>query len=196
MSAIQQTAFARLEQEDRLLNPVLKEPTKKANRFGFRGIIAVKLPVIIAGEKRPPEVAAEQVLATAVEGEGTIAFLAAYLHSFEFLKAFADVLGETLGPKGKYFVFVNNIDPGAKFKVVLGEATFFILPIDEATVYNETLDLLRIEKNDLKKLDTAGKLDAIADAAAKFNKGFPLVTYEEGLALMGPVRDRGANRPV
>ena len=40
------------------------------------------------------------------------------------------------------------------------------LPIDEATVYNETLELLYLEKNELKKLDTALRV-AMADATIK-----------------------------
>jgi hypothetical protein len=75
-------------------------------------------------------------------------------------------------------------------------AMFYVLPIDEATVYNELLDLLYLERNDLKKLDTAAKLDAIADAAIKFDITFDTITYSEGLALMGPVRNPNENRPV
>jgi hypothetical protein len=74
--------------------------------------------------------------------------------------------------------------------------TFFILPCDEATVYNELLELLYIERNDLKKLDTAAKLDVIANKAASFTADYPIITYEQGLALMGPVRNPNENRPV
>jgi hypothetical protein len=77
-----------------------------------------------------------------------------------------------------------------------GGASFHILPIDEATVYNETLALLYLEKNDLKKLDTAGKVDAIVDKAMGFAESFPKISFEEGLKRMGPVRDLYANRPV
>jgi hypothetical protein len=73
---------------------------------------------------------------------------------------------------------------------------FYVLPIDESTVYNELLDLFYLEKNDLKKKDTAGKLDAVADAALKFDITFDTITYAEGLALMGPVRNPNENRPV
>jgi hypothetical protein len=58
------------------------------------------------------------------------------------------------------------------------------------------LDLLRIDKNALKKLDTVAKLEAIARAAANFRNRFEAITYEEGLGLMGPVPDPGENRPV
>jgi hypothetical protein len=75
-------------------------------------------------------------------------------------------------------------------------ASFYVLPIDEAGVYNELLELLYLEKNDLKKLDTAAKLDKVADTALKFSDKFPDLSYEEGLKLMGPVRNQNENRPV
>jgi hypothetical protein len=78
----------------------------------------------------------------------------------------------------------------------MGGIPFYVLPIDEATVYNELLELLYIERNDLKKLDTAGKLDAIADKALKFTDAFQQITFEEGLKRMGPVRNPNENRPV
>lgn len=42
---------------------------------------------------------------------------------------------------------------------------FYVLPIDEATGYNELLELLHLEKTELKRLDTAGKTDRVVDAA-------------------------------
>lgn len=196
MTAIDQTAFARLESEGRLLNPVLKGPTHKPGRFAFRGELALKFTPTVAGEKRPPELAVDQVLCVGREGEKTIAFFAAYLLSFEYARILTDVLGETLSPEGKYFLFCNNIPLDKKFTLQLGGALFHVLPIDEATVYNELLELLKVDKNDLKKLDTAGKQDFIADKAARFSANWPTFTFEEGLAIMGPVRDPGENRPV
>lgn len=196
MTTIEQTAFARLEAEKRLQNPVLKEATKKPGRFGFRGEIAIKFADQVADEARPPEFSAAQVMAIANEGEKGIPFFAGYLLSFGYLNMLVEALGETLQPDGKYFVFCNNIDLLKKYQVNMGGATFYILPLDEATVYNELLELLRIEKNDLKKLDTASKLDAVADKALKFTANYPVITFEEGLKLMGPVRNPNENRPV
>ena len=196
MTKITDTAFARLEAEGRLVNPVLKAPTRKAARFGFRGDLALKFAPKMADEARPPELKVEQVMAFAEEGVPTIPFFTAYLHSFEYLKPLADVLGETLSPSGKYFLYCNNIDLSKKYSVPYNGARFYVLPIDEAGVYNEILELLYLEKPTLKKLDTAGKLDAVADAALNFEESFPEITYEEGLKLMGPVRNKNENRPV
>jgi hypothetical protein len=196
MTTIDQTALGRLDAERRLLNSVLKGATKKAGRIGFRGDLALKFAAKMADEARPPEISSDQVIATARAGESHIEFLTGFLLSFEYLKLLAEVLGDALSPKGVYILYVDNIDISKKYICEYGGATFYILPIDEATVYNEVLELLYLEKGDLKKLDTAGKTDAIADKAAGFKADWPKISYEEGLALMGPVRNIYENRPV
>lgn len=196
MTTIENTAFARLEREGRMLNPVLKAPTRRAGRFGFRGELALKFAPKLADEARPPELQADQVMAVAQEGETTIPFLAAYLLSFEHLNDLAKALGDSIRPAGKYFAFCNNVDLSARYQVPIGGAMFYVLPIDEATVYNELLDLLYLEKNNLKKLDSAGKLDAVADAALKFDQTYDVISFDDGLARMGPVRNPNENRPV
>jgi len=190
------TAFARLDSEGRLLNPVLKAPTKKPGRFGFRGELALRFAAKLADEARPPELTCDQVIAVAQVGDPKLPFFAGYLLSFEHLKDVAETLGDTLSAGGKYFLFCNNIDLSKKYQVPLKGAMFYVLPIDEATVYNELLELLYLEKAELKKLDTAGKTDRVADAALKFDITFDTITYDEGLKLMGPVRNPNENRPV
>jgi hypothetical protein len=196
MTAIAQTGFSRLETEGRLLNPVLKAPTKVQGRFGFRGDLALKFASKMADEARPPELAVQQVLAMSEEGDEKIKFFAAYLLSFEYLKDVAEVLGDTLTPSGKYFAFCNNIDLSSRYRVIFNGITFYVLPIDEATVYNEICELLYIERNDLKKLDSGGKVDVIADKAASFSADYQEISYEEGVKRMGPVRNPNENRPV
>jgi len=190
------TAFARLESEGRLLNPVLKAPTSKPGRFGFRGELALRFAPKLADEARPPELLCGQTMAIATTSDKHLPFFAGFLLSFAYLKDVAEVLGDTLSAGGKYFLFCDNIDLSKKYQVPYKGATFYVLPILESTVYNEMLDLLYLEKNDLKKKDTAGKLDAVADAALKFAITFDTISYEEGLALMGPVRNPNENRPV
>ena len=193
---IDDTAFARLESEGRLLNPLLKDLTSKPGRFGFRGEMALRFAPKLADEARPPELLCGQTFAIANVGEKHLPFFAGYLLSFEYLKDVAEVLGDTLSAGGKYFLFCNNIDLSKKYQVPYKGAMFYVLPIDESTVYNELLDLFYLEKNDLKKKDTAGKLDAVADAALKFDITFDTMTYAEGLVLMGPVRNPNEHRPV
>ena len=194
--AITDTAFSRLESEGRLLNSVLKAGTHKPGRFGFRGDIALKFQAKLADEARPPETSIEQVIAVANVGEPQIAFLSGFLLSFEYLKMVGEVMGDLLAPQGKYFFFCDNIDLASRYQVDYAGVSFFILPIDEATVYNEMLEMLYLEKTVLKKLDTAGKVDAVADKAASFSAKFEKISFEEGVARMGPVRNPYENRPV
>jgi hypothetical protein len=197
---IASSAFARLQSEGRLLNPVLKGATRQPGRFGFRGELALRFATRLADEARPPELTCDQVIAVAEAGNPKLPFFAGYLLSFEHLLDVAETLGDTLDERGKYFLFCNNIDLAKKYQViprVAGNAArFYVLPIDESTVYNELLDLLHLEKGELKKLDTAGKTDRVADAASRFDGTFETITVAEGLALMGPVRNPNENRPV
>jgi len=58
------------------------------------------------------------------------------------------------------------------------------------------MDLMSIDKNDVKKLNTAGKLDYLLDAAMGFNEKYDVISFEEGVARMEPVKNRNENRPV
>lgn len=195
-TTIENTALGQLDQEGRLLNAVLKSPTTRPGRFGFRGDIALKFQAQVADEKRPPDFSIEQVLTIAQDGEKTIPILAGYLHSFANLKTVTEVLDGLLSPNGTYFMFCNNIDLLAKYRVTLDGITFFVLPCDESTVWKEMLELMSIDKNDIKKLDTAGKLDYLLDAAMGFDQKYEVITYERGLEVMEPVKNRNENRPV
>jgi len=196
MTQIEKTALARLEKEGRLLDAVLKGPTSVPGRFGFRGDIALKFQTQLADEKRPPDYCLEQILTYAKEGEPTLPVLAGYLHNFAHLQDLVDVMGDLLSPTGVYFIFCNNVDLLAKFRVKLGESTFNILPCDESTVWKEMMDLHRVDKNDIKKLDTGGKTDYLLDAAMRFDEAYDIITYQQGLERMEPVKNRNENRPV
>lgn len=195
MTLITDTPFAELDAEGRLLSPVFKGATTKPGRFGFRGEIALEFQESMADEKRPPSIKLDQVMMIASAGEATIPFLAGFAPSLAHLKLLCEQVGDKLSPMGKYFFFAGNLDISEKYQIPYGGATFWVLPLDEATVYNELLDLFRIEKGDLKKLDTAGKLDAIADKAAFFSAKWKEISFEEGLKVMGPIKIR-ENRPV
>jgi hypothetical protein len=194
MTTISQTPFAALDAEGRLLSPVHKGPIG-ATLFGFRGELALKFAEKLSDEARPPETKLDQVMMVAAAGASQISFLAGFAVSLEHLRPLCEVLGERLGAPGKYFFFAGNLDISRKYQVAYGGADFYVLPLDEATVYNELLELFRVEKSDLKRLDTAGKLDVIARKAAEFTETWPRISFEEALQVMGPVKVK-ENRPV
>ncbi|BAP88506.1 uncharacterized protein E1O_13750 [Burkholderiales bacterium GJ-E10] len=194
MTAIAQTPLAPLDAETRLLSPVYKGPVAP-DTYAFRGELALKFAEKLSDEARPPEIKLDQVMMTASVGGTAISFFAGFGVSLEHLGLFRNLLGDKLDSSGKYFFFAGNLDISKRYRIDMDSATFWVLPLDEATVYNEMLELLRIEKNELKKLDTAGKLRVIAEKAADFSDSWPTISFEDGLRIMGPVKVK-ENRPV
>jgi hypothetical protein len=172
MTAIESTAFSRLESEGRLLKPAHKGPTREPGRFGFRGEIAVTLD---------PPLNLEAAFAAAQDGDPGLSFLAGSLKSYKELPALVEALGSSAKPGGKYFIYVSDLDRGSRYQVSFNDISFYVLPIDDTSVYNELIDFLYLDKVKLKKFDTAQKLDAIVDGAAKYEETFDAVDYEEGL---------------
>lgn len=181
-----------LDAQKRLLSPVYKGALKAADE-GFRGEIALKFAAQLADEARPPEVAAFQTMFAATGGK--MDFIACELDSLAYLQELRTVLSDYLKPEGKYFAFAGNVDISKKYAINMDGIPFNVFPLDEATVYNELLDLIGLERNDLKKLDTAAKLDKIMEAAAKYKGKLPEISFEQGKKEMGPIRIPD-NRPV
>lgn len=179
--------------DGKLLSPTFSGPTARTNRYGFRGELGLKFPPSLAGEKRPPEIKADQVI-LAAEGDALV-FLALHVDSLAHLDLVRDTFGGALTPAGRYFVFAGNVDISKRFALELDGVTFYVMPLDEATVYNELLDLFYLEKGDLKKFSGEAKIDAIVDAAARAPGGFARIDYAQALAEMGPIKVAD-NRPV
>jgi hypothetical protein len=194
---LEDTVLGTLDAQHRLCNAVLKEPLPRAGTFGFRGDIALAFQEQVADEARPPAYSIEQVLAVADVASGKIPVLVGYLHNFAWLKDLGEILADVLTPTGTYLFFVNNIDFLKKYTVTLpGGVIAKVLPLDESTVWKETLELTGIDKNDVKKMSGSQKLEYVLDAVAAEKMPFPELGYDEGVAIMEPVRNRNENRPV
>lgn len=191
MSDLTSTPLAKLQ--DHLLSPIVHGPTKVAGRVAFRGEMALKFTPTLAGEKRPPEVKADQVI-LATEG-GKITYFSCHVASLAHLELVTEILGADMAPSGRYFLFAGNLDISKKYLIDMNGIPFNVLPLDEATVYNELLDLFYLEKGDLKKMSGEEKIDAIIKGASGFNGKFPSIPFAQAVAEMGPVKV-AENRPV
>jgi hypothetical protein len=165
-------AFQRLETEGRLLKPALLGPTRVAGRFGFRGEIALSTD---------PAVTLEAAFAAADGGEAALSFLAGSLTTFKHLPTLVEALGDNVKPGGKYFIYVSDLGRASRYQIEFKGVSFYVLPIDDTSVYNELIDSLYLDKTKMKKMDTADKLDTITDGALKYSQAYEAISYEEGL---------------
>jgi hypothetical protein len=188
--------IARLRAEGRLLNPVLEAATHMARRFGLRGAQVLRFAAKMDTEAHPSELSCDQIMAMAEVGNARSPFFACYLPSLECAKGVAEVLDDTLGACARHFLFCHNIDLGKKHQVPMNGALLRVLPVDGSTLYDEPRDPLYLEKAELKKPGTTRKTDRVVDAATTFDLSFDTLTYAEGLALMGPLRNAHENRLV
>lgn len=165
-------AFQRLQAEGRLLKPALNGPTHVPGRFGFRGEIALS---------SEPLVILEAAIATASGTESSLSFLVGSLSTYKHLPALIEALGDNISVGGKYFIYVSDLDRASRYQIEFNGILFYVLPIDDTSVYNELIDFLYLDKNKMKKMDTAAKVDAIADAALKYSQAYEVISFEEGL---------------
>ena len=175
MTSIESTAFGRLEAEGRLMKSAHKAPSKASGRFGFRGEIAITLD---------PLSNLEAAFAAAEAGDAALSFLAGSLTSYKQLPALVEAFGVNLKPDGKYFIYVGDLERASRYLISFNGVPIYVLPIDDASVYNELIDFLYLDKTKLKKFDTEQKLDAIVDAAIKYDKVYEAISYEEGLSRL------------
>ncbi|MCW2284594.1 hypothetical protein M2323_002481 [Rhodoblastus acidophilus] len=157
----------------RLIKPTHSGPTHVAGRTAFRG------------EIRPTDddsALLTAAIAAAVADGARLSFLAGQLEKFSQLPLLTAALGGALGADGKYFIYVADVQRGDRYQIAFGDALLYVLPYDDVSVYNELVDVFYLDKSKMKKFDTAAKIDALADGAAKYDARFPNLTYEEGLA--------------
>ncbi len=158
----------------RLVKPTHKGPTHVAGRVAFRG------DILLTDADSPLLTAA--IAAADADGAG-LSFLAGT--AGKVLAAADSDRGagrRARTPGGKYFIYVADVQRGDRYQIAFGEASVYVLPYDDVSVYNELIDFFYLDKSKMKKFDTAAKIDALADGAAKYAETFPNLTYEEGLA--------------
>ena len=187
------TIIDTLMQSKTLYSTVFSGKTEIPDTFGFRGNLVLKEAEKFADEARPPEVFADQVIISSTGDK--ITFFACHVDSLAHLAEVYAMLKPYLLESGKYFIFAGNVDISEKYFITYEGIGFYILPLDEATVWNEMLECFSLDRGDIKRLSSGGKVDALAAAASSFSDKFKAITFEEGLAAMGPVRIP-ENRPV
>lgn len=113
-----------------------------------------------SGRRKPPTATVRQ--AVLLGSADKLHLAAGFLDDVAKLDGFAARYGSDFAPDVKLLFFVGNL--GAPLQVPLAGATAALVPLDDGMVWNELLDEVRLDKDDLKGQSAAGKVATVAAA--------------------------------
>ena len=102
--------------------------------------------------------------------------------------------GTVLSPEAVTLFFVENINK--PMLINLAGVDFRFIPYKDGMVWNETLDVLYIEKSDLKGQSAEDKVVTAYEAAKSYKFKADTLTYDEALANTFVVKKDLASGPV
>lgn len=156
--------------------------------------------VLIAGslregsetDRKPPELLLYQTAILADSDK--FIFVSGLFHELQHLPMFIEKYSDALTTDTVTLFFVENINE--KIQVVLNGINFKFLPYKEGMVWNETLDVLYIEKADLKGQSAEDKVVTVYDAAKTFSTKTETISFEDALGKTFVVEKDLAAGPV
>lgn len=151
--------------------------------YGYRGAMIVEEGKALSPDRKlPPKIQAKQVIMVN-EGE-KINFFTCELESFNHFKPMFEKYKEFFTPEGKYVLYVTDLDGNGTFEY--DGIKFTAIMLDESSVWNEILDLVDLDKGDMKQLKKQEeKIEAVYDEAMDADIEEAAKTYEEMLELVG-----------
>lgn len=135
--------------------------------------------------RNPPKKVVEQAVVYAKGGK--IAFFVGYLGDIQALSDLHDRFKSDMADGVEPIVFVFNIDKPVQ--VAADGVTYACVPLTEGMVWNELMDLLYIEKSDLKGQSAEQKVETVAGARGEYASKGDVVDLNAVMALAnGAVR--------
>lgn len=151
----------------------------------YRGALIIEEGKKLSETKvMPPKAQAKQVIM--LSEDETAKFFACEMESFTYFKKFFERYKALFTPNSVILLYVIDLDAGGVFEYEGIKFNAFVL--DESSVWNEVLDFLSLEKNDLKKLSSEKKLEVIFDELATLKLDAVNKTYDEMKALIGDTK--------
>jgi len=178
-------------QQGLFLNTNFNDQTS-AGQQAYRGDLALVLGEVAdaSGRRLPPTATVRQAVLLASADK--LLLVAGFLDDVAKLGLFEARYAGDFAPDVKLLFFVANI---AKPLVVsLQGATAALLPLDDGMVWNELLEEVHLDKDDLKGQSAADKVATVRGAVAGYKAKGDTVTLAEALTRTIAVRlgGRGA----
>lgn len=157
-----------------------KGETSVSGRFGYRGALVITEGKVLSADKQlPPKATLKQAIMTA--NDSTIEFVSGELETLDHFVPFVEKYKDYLSKDGINILYIIDLDKDVK--VTYEGFTFYAFVLDESSVWNELLELADLPKSELKRLDAAEKIDAVADAVKDARISLPEVSADEFAAL-------------
>lgn len=143
-------------------------------------------------DRKPPELLLYQA-AILADSEKFI-FINGLFHELQHVPIFIEKYKAALSPGTLTLFFVENINE--KMQILIDGITFKFLPYKEGMVWNETLELLYIEKADLKGQSAEDKVVTMYEAAKSFSTKTETISFADALTKTFEVKKDLALGPV
>lgn len=169
--------------------------TGTAGVSAFRGDLVLVEGALREGsatDRKPPELVIRH--ANLLADAATILFASGLLYRFEHLPLFIDKYRPAQTVESLLLFLVENIE--TEMQIERDGLVFHCYPYKGGLVWNDLLDLLYIEKSDLKGQSAEDKVMTVYESARSFVGKAPNLTYEEALTQTIEVVKEDAVGPV
>lgn len=169
--------------------------TSEAGLSAYRGDLVLIQGSFREGsttDRKPPELLLKQAAIIATDDK--FVFVSGLFDELADVQTFLEKYKPVLSPDTLTLFFVENI--ASNMQVVLDGITFRFVPYKEGMVWNETLELLYIEKADLKGQSPEDKVVTVYEAAKGFNIKAETIPFEEALSKTIVVKKEAAVGPI
>lgn len=143
-------------------------------------------------DRKTPELVINQ--AAVLADSDKILFINGLFFELEHLRIFVEKYKDALTPNTVTLFYVEDI--ATPMQIIIDGITFNLMPYKEGMIWNETLELLYIEKTDLKGQSGEDKVATMYEVAKEFKIKKDPISLEEGLAKTIEVKKEAAVGPV
>lgn len=187
--------FENYSQQGLLLITSVLGATGMKDVGAFRGDLVLKEGALREGsttDRKPPELLLKQVAALA-DSEKML-FISGLFGELEDVKDFLHKYASVLTPETTTLFFVENI--ASSMQVNLDGVLFKFLPYKEGLIWNDTMEILYIEKADLKGQSAEDKVLTVYEAAKGYKIKVEPISFEQALSQTIEVKKSAAVGPV
>lgn len=169
--------------------------TSEAGISAYRGDLVLIQGAFREGsttDRKPPELLLKQ--SAILADDEKFIFVNGLFEELAHVQTFLEKYKPLLTPDTKTLFFVENI--ANSMQVVIDGITFKFVPYKEGMVWNETLELLYIEKADLKGQSAEDKVVTAFEAAKEYSIKSDPIPFEEALTQTIVVKKEAAVGPI